>query len=357
MHTMQIGIQLNRFSVPIRLMERTFRFAVTFGVILLVVTMYLKQFIEVMLFSATPGSKMVNYYKYAPIVLMLMSFFFALPHYIWQVMLNLLHGLNLENVMEAATGMLDPISNSVTDDQADLVADRLLQFSQLEKAHQENPSASKRANLMARIGGGALTKKCSFRLPFSGCRLFIAYMITKVLYIVNVCLTLWGVGVFLDVSPWDYLGKIMRGLSFHPEYASQFSGRFPTVTICQYTGEAQVIGKLLRLTNICVIPFNIYYDKIFAVFYIIYVVLLVLFVVSVINWLYKCCNSQKFFEKYLRVDVSSASSALKQWDSIVSLDLIFVLRLIENNSDWIVAYHIVQKLQEKLSVAKKESLV
>ena len=309
---------------------------------------------------------MVNYYKYAPIVLMLMSFFFALPHQLWCVMLGLFNGLNLENIMEASTEMLDPVSHSVTADQAELVADRLLQFAQLEGAAEDHrggrggsASSARRSELMRKVGGGSWLRSFFIRRCYSlpGRRLFAAYMATKALYIITVCLTLWGVGVFLDISPFTYLAKILRGFTFRPEYASQFSGRFPTVTICQYTGEAVVMGKLLRLTNICVIPFNIYYDKIFAVFYVLLVVLLVLLVVSVLTWLRRCLRAREFFGKYLE-DNTASNAGAGRLAAFASLDLIFVLRLIENNSDGIVTYHIVQKLNEKLMTeGKKESLV
>ena len=304
---------------------------------------------------------MVNYYKYVPIVLMLMAFFFAVPHYLWGVCLNLCSGLNLDNIVEASTEMLDPVSSSVTESQADSVADRLLQYTCLERSQQGLRSASfKRADLLRRFNevySSSLARKlASLTLPFRGSRLFGLYILMKIVYTLNVSLTLWGLAVFLDVSPMEYLGKLFRGIAFEPEHGTQFSGRFPTVTICQYTGEAQVIGKLLRFTSLCVIPFNVYYDKIFATFYFLFVVLLALLVVSIPVWIYKCCDSRRFFVKYL----GRAGPSLERFDSIATFDMMFILRLIENNSDAIVTFNLLQKLNEKLlteTEPKKESFV
>ena len=303
---------------------------------------------------------MVNYYKYVPIILMLMAFFFAVPYYLWQVSLNLCSRLNLENIVEASTEMLDPVSSSVTESQADNVADRLLQYSCLEQCQQGHRSASSnRANLLRRLDevySSPLARKlASMTLPFQGSRLFGIYILMKIVYTLNVLLMLWGLAVFLDVSPLEYLGKLFRGIAFEPEHGTQFSGRFPTVTICQYTGEAQVMGKLLRFTSLCVISFNVYYDKIFAIFYFLFVVLLVLLVVSIPVWIYKCCGSRRFFVKYL----GRAGPSLEKMNSISTLDMMFILRLIENNSDAIVTFTLLQKLNEKLSTSesKKESAV
>ena len=212
---------------------------------------------------------------------------------------------------------------------------------------------------MKKIGGNSCVSKfmaflSSTFLPQGKC-LFFAYLFTKFLYVANISLTLWGLSVFLDISPWDYPRKILSGLQFRSELGRQFSGRFPTVTICQYTGEAQVHGKLLRMTGLCVIPFNVYYDKIFAIFYGFLIVLLVLLIVSIFVWLYKCCSSNMFFKKYLDVGFPCpVGSSLKRLNDVATVDLIFVLRLVENNADWLVTYSLVRKLNEKLIVSTKK---
>ena len=296
---------------------------------------------------------MVNYYKYAPIVLMMLCFFFALPHYIWNVFLNLLSSLNLDLILEASSEMLKPISEDVTDEQATFIIDRLLQYTALER-RSDGKGDDKRERLMKKVGGDScLSRLRAFLvaklLPAGRC-LFYAYLFTKMMYVANVCLALWGLSVFLDVSLWEYPVKIIRGLRFSPEYGTQFSGRFPTVTICQYTGEAQVHGKLLRFSNLCVVPLNLYFDKIFAFFYCLFMILLVLLVISVFVWLYKCSSSQKFFRNYLTVEgPGSVSASLRRLDSIATVDMIFMLRLVENNTDWLVTYNLVRKLNDKLA--------
>ena len=68
-------------------------------------------------------------------------------------------------------------------------------------------------------------------------------------------------------------------------------------------------------------------------------------------WLYKvqCRGCRGFFGEYLDIaSPSSVNPALKKLDAIATTDMIFILTMLENNTDGIVTYNIVNKLGEKL---------
>lgn len=297
------------------------------------------------------GAKALNYYKYAPVLLFFMLFFFMLPYFFWEVWQHSLLGLDLHNILDSSGRMLEPISIRHRESQAKDIAERLHFFKQLERPSKTRSSflrkafpPSSRAATWAKLAGASPVPP--------GASLFSMYLLIKVLYLVDVALNLVILSYFLDVSLADYLSRAWIFSSFqgHSDIQGQLSPRFPTTVICSYTGEAQVMGKLLRLTSLCSIPLNIYYDKVFGLLYLFLAVLFVLFAISIFVWLYKCAIKKSFLHKYLHgvSGVGQLDFATEQaFVAYLSTDLIFILRLIEKATDGIVVFTIVHKLKDK----------
>lgn len=304
--------------------------------------------------------KMINYYRWVPVVLMLQCLFFLLPWYIWEALAQSVHGLNIHHVLKGADDIADiDCTGEERDRRCEEVAKRFRIFVELNKS---------RSKVQKRLfgDGGRLR-------PFGGsAALFVSYITSKLLYLANHLLQLLFLSAFLDNDIWTHCANTVKGV--FDARAWSLSPRFPVTTICEYTGEAQVHGKLLRMTCLCSIPLNLYHDKIFAVLGIFMIIMIILIPISIIHWLCKCLDKKAFLRRYFLPfsssdsEFSSSSSCASSFDDVrpheverfvdayLPVDVIFLLRLMEMNADGVVVAFVLQKMWEDFKLKGKAVL-
>ena len=62
------------------------------------------------------------------------------------------------------------------------------------------------------------------------------------------------------------------------------SERFPINTLCEFRGQPQVHGYLISYTAHCVLPINLYNDKLYAVMTLMFTVVLVYSLYALVKW-------------------------------------------------------------------------
>jgi hypothetical protein len=197
----------------------------------------------------------------------------------------------------------------------------------------------------------------SCRLPLS-CRccsggpsryLCLLYLLVKSLYVLNVGLQFLLLGSFMGRGFLRHGLELIRRLMLDGEWWT--SPRFPLQTLCQV--RAAIQGGLRTYTCQCVLPINVFNEKIFSVVWFYLAFLLPLNVLSLLFWVWRSfrCNRLAYIRLCLwRTRLVSMAEvgrlARKISGQYLGWDGVFVLRLIEHNHGSIMATLIVSRLWE-----------
>jgi len=197
----------------------------------------------------------------------------------------------------------------------------------------------------------------SCRLPLS-CRccsggpsryLCLLYLLVKSLYVLNVGLQFLLLGSFMGRGFLKHGIELVRRLMADGEWWA--SPRFPLQTLCQV--RAAIQGGLRTYTCQCVLPINVFNEKIFSIVWFYMAFLLPLNVLSLIFWVWRSfrCNRLAYIRLCLwRTRLVSMAEvgrlARKISGQYLGWDGVFVLRLIEHNHGSIMATLIVSRLWE-----------
>ncbi|XP_015795103.1 innexin unc-9-like isoform X1 [Tetranychus urticae] len=197
----------------------------------------------------------------------------------------------------------------------------------------------------------------SCRLPLS-CRccsggpsryLCLLYLLVKSLYVLNVGLQFLLLGSFMGRGFLRHGLELIRRLMVEGEWWA--SPRFPLQTLCQV--RAAIQGGLRTYTCQCVLPINVFNEKIFSVVWFYMAFLLPLNVLSLLFWVWRSfrCNRLAYIRLCLwRTRLVSMAEvgrlARKISGQYLGWDGVFVLRLIEHNHGSIMATLIVSRLWE-----------
>lgn len=197
----------------------------------------------------------------------------------------------------------------------------------------------------------------SCRLPLS-CRccrggpsryLCLLYLCVKTLYVLNVALQFILLGSFMGRGFLRHGLELLRRFIVEGDWWA--SPRFPLQTLCQV--RAAIQGGLRTYTCQCVLPINVFNEKIFSVVWFYLAFLMPLNVASLFFWLWRTfrCNRLAYVRLCLwRTRLVSMSEvgrlARKISTSYLGWDGVFVLRIIEHNHGSIMATLIVSRLWE-----------
>ncbi|KAF6770273.1 hypothetical protein AHF37_11530 [Paragonimus kellicotti] len=128
--------------------------------------------------------------------------------------------------------------------------------------------------------------------------LFYLYVTTKLLYLFNVVGQLVFMKLFLGTDSYFFGFHVLRDLIYGKVWAQ--TGNFPRVTYCDF--ETKKTGKNYRYTLQCVLPLNLFLEKVYVFlwFWMIFVGLLTVY--SLFKWLFRLSIPQSrydFVQKFL----------------------------------------------------------
>ncbi|XP_022239541.1 innexin unc-9-like [Limulus polyphemus] len=204
----------------------------------------------------------------------------------------------------------------------------------------------------------------SCRLPLIGCRcvagpsryLALLYILVKLFYLINVGVQFMLLSAFLGKGYIRHGIEILRRLAASGDWWN--SPRFPLQTLCQVRAAMQ--GALQTYVCRCVLPINVFNEKIYSVIWFYLAILFPLNAVSLLLWIWRTfpCNRLAFIRLCLwrtrLVNMSEVSrSARKISSNYLGWDGVFLLRLIEHNHGSTLVTAIVSKLWEFYSTQLK----
>ncbi|XP_076365852.1 innexin unc-9-like [Tachypleus tridentatus] len=278
----------------------------------------------------------VSYYQWSPLILMLQGICFHLPFVVWGACANNA-GIKLRRLLKRASDIaaLPPGCQQ----RESLLSEFVDQFHTLV------------------TGNSGWCTDPSCRLPLIGCRcvpgpsryLSLLYILVKFLYLINVGVQFLLLSAFMGKGYLRHGIEILRRLTTNGEWWN--SPRFPLQSLCQVRAAMQ--GTLRTYVCRCVLPINVFNEKIYSViwFYLAFILPLNAFSLTMWIWRNISCNRLAFIKLCLwrtrLINMSEVTrSARKISSNYLGWDGVFVLRLIEYNHGSAMATAIIGKLWE-----------
>ncbi|VDO05672.1 unnamed protein product [Rodentolepis nana] len=194
----------------------------------------------------------------------------------------------------------------------------------------------------------ALARSCCFWFGKRyGNYLICLYLITKALYIFNVVGQFFLMNRILGTNYTFYGLDLIRDIA--EGYLWEESGNFPRITLCDF--EIRKLANSHRYTVQCVLPINMFNEKIFIFLWFWFILVSAVSISSFLYWSYKSSfrsNRIHFIRKFLKLRDSLEPGEKKRTyafvDSYLRQDGVFILRLVAQNAGELVASEIVEKL-------------
>lgn len=216
------------------------------------------------------NEKRIAYYQWVPFILILQACSFYIPHLIWRSF-NWLSGFQIRAVVSASKDEQDTFKNN---DLTKIIAKSLFHASQ----QQHQP------------------------ICFVQKQTFVAflYLTMKLAYVLLICFHLCLFKFFIGnidfaIGILDHKGEWRQ------------SGHFPRVTVCDFN-----VYKYAQLTNFtveCVLPLNMFNEKIFVFFFFWLCFLLCLTIFSICLWIGRIQTRKLYFHRLLNIYQSRKGSA------------------------------------------------
>lgn len=277
----------------------------------------------------------ITYYQWVPIILMLQAIMFALPRFLWKL-LNGRSGINIGTIIEAAEAMQTARTPEERDKNLRFVVHLMDRY--LMKSDGCCPISGKRSisKGCCFLGGGCL-----------GNYLSCCYLLVKIVYLINATGQLFLLNVFLGYEFHAFGVQVLDHLINGQPWTG--SERFPLVTLCDF--------RIRQNTNVhqytvqCVLPINIFNEKVFVIVWFWLVIVGIVTLVSLLQWMLGllCLHRQVesirnhllAVQEFDRLDLVSFRLFINKY---LRRDGLFVLRLVEKNAGQLVATEVFSGL-------------
>lgn len=280
----------------------------------------------------------ITYYQYVPLILLFMAFLFKLPCLIWRSFSSY-SGIDLSKIVQltASAHYIEDSKREEKINEISRVVDRWLEANR--QYHW---------NILVRLRQ-KVSRICFFMNRREGTYLTGLYLFVKLLFAVNVIGQFFILDTFLDgfFSLWG----IEAMYSLAHEYNVKESRRFPRVTMCDY--EVRELQNVLPRTVQCVLPINLFNEKIFLFLWFWFILVSVISCSNIIFWFWRTFfqrNRTSFVKKYLtvssRIHTASDKKLCKKFATYLRDDGIFLIRMIQKNSNDMLVTDMITRLWE-----------
>ena len=290
-----------------------------------------------------PGARKqhIGYYQWIPVMLLIQAFLFYIPCLLWRIFGDR-SGINVNNLVEAA----ETIQNALYPERRD----KTIKYMIRHMDHYLDYQREYRAGccvLLKNILSRYLCMLCGNR---RGNYLVMLYMATKALYFANVIGQLFLLNEFLGTNYHLYgIGVIVDLVTGNDWSATRV---FPRVTLCDF--RIRQMGTVLPHTVQCVLPINLFNEKIYIFLWFWMVFLAATTCLSFQRWVWVLCFRSirvRYIRKHLlimgKLNPDDDRDAKLSWnftERYLRQDGIFVLKLVAKNSTELVVADIVSAL-------------
>ncbi|ELU10683.1 hypothetical protein CAPTEDRAFT_99758 [Capitella teleta] len=282
----------------------------------------------------------LSYYQWVPMILLCQALLFYMPCMLWRF-LNNKSGVDVNSVVEASMTL-----------QHTAYADSRDKTVRFMAKHMDRYLGSTRD--ARRTGCGSclrlrMTRTCCL---FCGRRygnyLVLLYLIVKVFYLGNAVGQLFLLNAFLGTNYHAYGYEVLIRLIRNQDWTSV--ERFPRVTLCDFN--IRNLGNIHRHTVQCVLPINLFNEKIYIFVWFWFVFVALANIVSLVTWLARAVlrvDQVRYVRQHLRaldkIDKKTDRRLVSRFVSrYLRQDGILVLRIIGINANELVVADLLAEL-------------
>ena len=266
-----------------------------------------------------------------------------LPHFVWKTICLGSSSCELNDFAESARDA----SQFIADDRENKINTLVQRYQQVMFIRQEH-----KINFFTKM-----RKMIAHAIPFltfsqtNGTWMTSWYVVTKLLYIGNCCLVLSLMAYLIsynDPSSAGIVEVIIASLTLQNGW--RITRAFPRETLC-HLNDHNVLGSRITFVSKCVIPRSVMTEQLYLGFYIWIHVLLIITVLNTIKWLVFFL-SKRYKSNFIRicllrnlerVDNNDVDEFIKKF---LQNDGIFLIKLMENNTNYIFLTRFVTHLYE-----------
>ena len=187
------------------------------------------------------------------------------------------------------------------------------------------------------------------------------YMLVKLLYVINVVVQLFLLDVFLGTPFHGYGVEVLRGVFLDDkEWAAETSVRFPHITMCEL--KIYRLGALHRYAVQCVLPINLFNEKIFLFVWFWMVLVGVVALCSLVMWTARFIYAPGR-RQYVKRHLNYVEPVVTEMDErrrkrkarhfvhhYLDQDGVFVLRLVAHNTSTVTVTELVGSLWDNYNI-------
>lgn len=283
--------------------------------------------------------RMIPYYQWIPIVLLVEALFFYLPIVLWRT-LNSRSGIDVSNIVEAG--------ETFTNTEMSENREKTLRY--MTKQMDRYLSAQRDVSTACTVSlKHCLSRTCCILCGRrKGNYLVSLYLFVKVLMFANAVGQLFLLNVFLGQDFHLYGVEVIRSLARGDDWTA--SQRFPRVTMCDF--KVRRLGNVQRYTVQCVLPINLFNEKIFFFLWLWMVFVCVVTAVGLLTWTLRAMfrvDRHRYIKKHLRLMEkiprdSDKKLAVRFVEDYLRLDGVFVMRLVGHNTNALTVTEFVCQL-------------
>lgn len=283
----------------------------------------------------------IAYYQWIPLILMFQAFWFKFPNVVWKL-LHTQCGLDLNKIvrMAQATQLFAPVKRQEVIEQLACIMDKWIDTEQVYKWNRAAVAKKRLARFC-----------CLFCSKRHGTYLAGLYTTVKFLYLANL------IGQFLMLNAFMAMDYTVFGIEVLSQLSDKrpwtTSPRFPLVTFCDV--EIRQLQNIQRYTIQCVLPVNLYNEKVFVAIWFWMFFVLIITIIKLAQWCFTVGlkrHRTRFVLKYLQITgLSEVDFDRKVFHNFahhyLREDGVFVLRAVTSNSTDLVTTDLVSCLWRK----------
>lgn len=285
--------------------------------------------------------RMIPYYQWLPMILLMQALFFYLPNVVWHTF-NRRAGVDISSIVAAG-----------------LTFNRTEMMEMKEKTRVHMTTQIDRYLTVQSDGGGdkctISLKHCLSRLTCRACGrrkgnyLVILYLFVKALYVINVITQLFLLDVLLGARFHMYGFDVLADVSSGKDWTE--SSGFPRVTLCDFN--IRRFGNLHRYTVQCVLPINQFNEKIYLFLWFWMVAVAAMTCFSFVKWVFRFLvpsHRMRYIRQHIEYDGRALTDAEKRKTcpkfvkEYLKQDGAFILQLVSLNTDSITATELIISL-------------
>lgn len=286
--------------------------------------------------------KMISYYQWVPILLLSQAALFFVPYICWRF-LNRRVGICLSSVVEAAQSCQKAVYPETRDKSLRFLIIQVDSYLIRQKRRQRGA--------LGRITD-TLSKYCCLCGKYNGSYLTVSYACVKVFYLMNIIIQLFLLDVFLGMEETYHLYGIRVLTNLFSGSDWNLSERFPRVTLCDFEIRQQT--NVHRYTVQCVLPINLFNEKIFLFIWFWYLGLAICTLASFMYWASQL-GIISLQTAYIKRQLKSVNTMTRKdtktvrkfIENYLKRDGLFILRIVANNAGAIVAAEVLSGLWNK----------